>query len=112
MTTAKTLPWRALPKPVAARKRWATGEDLIRSFKFRASLQPDKISILNAVWEKELGHFARHWTLAGVQKGILFVRPKSAAAAQELQLRAREIVRSLNKHFSRPWIRAVKSSLK
>lgn len=85
---------------------------MVRSFKFRAALQPDKMSILNAVWERELGHMARHWSLVGVQRGILFVKPLSSAAAQELHLRGPEIVRSLNKHFSRSWIRAVKASSK
>lgn len=91
--------------------KFSTGEDLVKSFKFRAGVQSDKLSILNAVWEKEMGHFSRHWALAGVKKGILFVKPKSSAAAQELSMRAPEIVKSLNKYFSRAWIRAVKSTL-
>lgn len=94
------------------RKRWSTGEDLIKSFKFQTGIQSDKISILNAVWEKELGHFAKHWQLVGVKKGVLFVRPRSAAAAQELTMRSGEIIRSLNKYFSRAWIKAVKASLR
>ncbi len=93
-------------------QRWSTAKDLISSFKYRAGIQSDKISILNAVWEKELGHFSKHWTLAGVKKSTLYVRPRSAAAAQELQLRGAQIVRSLNKYFSRAWIKAVKTSLK
>ncbi len=95
-----------------ARKRWSTGEDLVKSFKFQTGIQSDKISILNAVWEKELGHFARHWQLVGVKKGVLFVRPRSAAAAQELTMRAEGMIRSLNKYFSRAWIKAVKASLR
>jgi hypothetical protein len=94
------------------RQRWATGEDLIKSFKFRTGIQSDKISILNAVWEKELGHFAKHWQLVGVKRGVLFVKPRSSAAAQELQMRSGEMIRSLNKYFSRAWIKAVKTSLK
>ena len=93
-------------------KKWATGEDLVKSFKFRSGIQSDKISILNAVWEKELGHFSKHWELAGVKKGVLYIKPRSAAAAQELQMRGTEIVRGLNKYFSRAWIRAVKTALK
>jgi hypothetical protein len=67
---------------------------------------------LNAVWEKELGHFAKHWQLVGVKRGVLFVKPRSSAAAQELQMRSGEMIRSLNKYFSRAWIKAVKTSLK
>ncbi len=94
------------------RKSWSTGEDLVKRFSFQAGIQSDKISILNAVWDRELGHFSRHWTLAGVRKGILYVKPRSAAAAQELQLRSGEIVKSLNKYFGRAWIRAVKAAAK
>jgi hypothetical protein len=92
--------------------RWSTGEDLVKSFGFKTGLQDEKLGLLNAVWEKELGHFSKHWSLSGVKKGVLYVKPKSAAAAQELQMRAGEIVRALNKYFSRPWIKAVKSALK
>ena len=91
-------------------KKWATGGDLVRSFKFRAGIQSDKILILNAVWEKELGHFAKHWVLVGVKQGTLYVKPRSAAAAQELQMRAGAITRGLNKYFSRAWIKAVKAT--
>jgi hypothetical protein len=91
--------------------KFTTGADLVKSFKFQQGVQEDKLSILNAVWERELGHFSRHWDLAGVKKGVLYVKPRSAAAAQELSLRAPEIVRSLNKYFSRAWIKAVRSTL-
>ena len=97
-----------LPKKI----RWSTGADLVRSFGFRTGVQDEKLSLLNAVWDKELGHFSKYWSLSGVKKGVLYVRPRSAAAAQELQLRSVEIVRSLNKYFSRPWVKAVKSALK
>ena len=93
-------------------RRWTTAAELVRSFKARANLQPDKIAILGAVWARELGAYSRHWTLAGVKGGVLYVKPRSSAAAQELHLRAPEIVRSLNKYFSRAWIKAVKSSLR
>jgi hypothetical protein len=68
----------------------------------------DRMAILAAVWQKEAGHLFGHWELVGLKKGILFVRPKSAAATQELQLRAVGIVRSLNKYFERAWIKGIK----
>lgn len=94
------------------RNKWSSANDLIKAFKFRAGIQSDKISILNAVWEKELGHFSRHWSLTGVRRGVLYVKPRSSAAAQELQLRQIQIVRDLNKYFSRAWIKAVKTSMR
>ena len=92
-------------------KRWATGQELVRAFKSRTGIQSDKISILNAVWERELGHFSRHWTLVGVKRGVLYIKPRSSAAAQELQIRSGDIVKSLNKYFSRDWIRAIRTSV-
>ncbi|MBI3551127.1 MAG: DUF721 domain-containing protein [Elusimicrobia bacterium] len=99
------------PRIRTPRGQWSSAGELISAFKARAGMQPDKIAILNAVWERELGHFSRQWSLIGVRRGVLFVRPRSAAAAQELHLRSVGIVRSLNKHFQRPWIKAVKASL-
>lgn len=96
--------------PGEKRKRWATGEELVRSFKFRAGVQSDKISILNAVWEKEMGHFSKYWTLIGVKRGFLYVQPSSSAAAQELHMRGHEITKNLNKYFSRAWIRGVRAA--
>ncbi len=100
------------PAPQRRPQRWSTAQDLVASFKYRAGIQTDKVAILNAVWEKELGHFAKYWTLTGLKGGVLYVRPRSAAAAQELSLRAGEIVRSLNKYFGRAWIKSVKTSLR
>ncbi len=98
--------------PQQHKKRWHAASELVGAFRFKTRLQVDKIAILNTVWERELGSWSGQWYLSGVRGGTLFVRPRSAAAAQELQLRSQEIVRSLNKHFNRPWIVAVKTSLR
>lgn len=90
--------------------RWSNAGDLVASFSYRSGAQTDRLAILNAVWDKECGAFAKHWTLAAVKKGVLFVRPKSSAAAQELAMRSGTLIRDLNKYFSRPWITAVKTT--
>ncbi|MCX5796876.1 MAG: DUF721 domain-containing protein [Elusimicrobia bacterium] len=92
------------------RKRpcWSTGGDLVRSFQWRAGMTGDRMVILGAVWQKELGHLCGHWELVGFKHGTVYVKPKSAAAAQELQLRAAGVVRSLNKYFDRAWIKSIK----
>ena len=84
--------------------------DLSKSGSYRAGTGNDKLALLNAVWDKECGAYAKHWSLVAVKKGTLCVRPKSAAAAQELQMRSVGLLRSLNKYFSRPWIMAVKTT--
>ena len=89
-------------------KRWSSAADLVRSWGFRQGITTDKVAILNAVWEKELGHFAKHWKLKGIRKGVLYVTPRSSGAALELKMRAPEIVRSLNKYFKTSWIKGLK----
>ena len=90
--------------------RWSSAADLVKSFSYRAGTVNDKLTILGSVWDKECGAFARHWALVGVKKGVLYVRPKSSAAAQELHMRSEELVRSLNKYFARPWLLGVRTT--
>lgn len=90
---------------------WSTGEDLIKSFQFHTGLDSDRMVVLNVVWEKEWGYFG-HWKLAGVKKGTLLVDVSSSAAAQELQTRSRQVIRSMNQYFQKPWIRGVSSNFK
>jgi len=89
-------------------KGWSSAADLIRTWGFRQGISPDRVAILNAVWEKELGHMARHWKLKGMRKGILYITPRSSGAALELQMRGQEIARSLNKYFKTAWIKGVR----
>lgn len=90
--------------------RWSTAGDLVKSFAYRTGTVNDKLTILNAVWDKECGAYAKHWALVGVKKGVLYVRPKSSAAGQELHMRAEGLIKSLNKYFSRPWLVAVRTT--
>lgn len=92
------------------RASWSTSGDLVKSFSYRAGTVNDKLALLNAVWDKECGVYAKYWALVAVKKATLFVRPKSAAAAHELHMRSGGLIRSLNKYFSRPWIVAVKTT--
>ncbi len=91
-------------------ERWSTAGDLVKSFSYRNGTVNDKLTILGSVWDKECGVYAKHWGLVGVKKGVLYVRPKSSAATQELHMRSEGLVKSLNKYFSRPWIVAVRAS--
>ena len=97
-------------KPDAPRGRWSNAGDLVAAFTRRSQAPTDRLAILGSVWDKECGAFAKHWALVAVKKGTLFVRPKSAAAAQELQMRSGGLLKYLNKYFSRPWIVAVKTT--
>ena len=41
---------------------FSTAKDVVRSFGFKA-VAPDRLMILDAVWEREAGHFSKHWKL-------------------------------------------------
>lgn len=97
-------------KPDAPKGRWTGAGDLVAAFARRQQASTDRLAILDSVWDKECGAFAKHWTLIGVKKGVLYVRPKSSAAAQELHMRAEGLIKALNKYFSRPWLVAVRTS--
>ncbi|NNN04505.1 MAG: DUF721 domain-containing protein [Elusimicrobia bacterium] len=90
--------------------RVSSAADLVRSFSYRSGIVNDRLALLSAVWDKECGAFAKHWALVGVKKGVLYVKPKSAAAAQELHMRSDGLMKSLNKYFVRPWIVAVRTT--
>jgi hypothetical protein len=89
---------------------WTTAGDVLRVWKRRAGLESDRILVLNQVWEREAGHLSRHWTLCGVRRGVVYVKVKSPAAMQELQLRGRELVRNLNKYFKKEWIKEIRAA--
>jgi len=57
-----------------------------------------------------MGRLADHCVMLGVDKGVILVKPSSAAAASELALRSSVLVKGLNKYFKRPWIRAIKTA--
>ncbi|MFH1725183.1 MAG: DUF721 domain-containing protein [Elusimicrobiota bacterium] len=95
----------------ASRKaRWTKASDVLRGWKFQHGVETDRMLILNQVWEREVGHLSRHWALAAVRRGILYVRVSTPAAAQELQLRGGQVVRSLNKYFKRSWIKGIRTT--
>jgi len=69
----------------------------------------ERLAILDRVWERLYGHRVRLWKLDGVQGGTLYVKTSSPAAAQELRMMAPAMIKELNKHFQRAWIRILKA---
>lgn len=90
------------------RRGLVSAADAMRSWSFRSGMESDRMLILNQVWERVVGGYARHWALAGVKRGVIYVRTRSPAAAQELQLKTGELVKGLNKYFKRAWIKGIK----
>jgi len=79
---------------------------------FMGGIPIDKLAMLDAAWEKEIGIMGRFCELLGIRAGktgpCLVVKPKSSAAASEISLRSSEIIRNINKYFNEPWIKALK----
>ncbi|MBI3548817.1 MAG: DUF721 domain-containing protein [Elusimicrobia bacterium] len=91
-------------------KGWTDSKDIVRAWQFKTGARSERLAVLNAAWEKEMGHLAQHWKLQGVRRGILYVIPKSPAAALELRMRIPTLLRSLNKYFKSAWIKDIKTS--
>jgi hypothetical protein len=89
---------------------FASAKDVVRSFGFKTGTQGDRLALLDAVWEREAGHFSKHWKLSAMKRGVLYIEVSSPAASQELQLRAPSLLRALNKYFKSDWIKAIKAA--
>lgn len=91
---------------------WTRANEICSSWRFLGGIAPDRLAVLDAIWKKELGRLGEHCELLGVDKNLILVKPRSAAAASELALRSSVIVKGLNKYFKRPWIKAIKTATK
>ena len=88
--------------------KWVPAGDVCSSWRFLGGVSPDRLAVLDAVWQKEIGRLGEHCTLLGVDGHYILVKPRSAAAANELALRSSMIVKGLNKYFKKPWIKAIR----
>lgn len=91
---------------------WTQADKICATRKFLGGIFPERLAILDAVWKKEFGRLAQHCDLLGVDGEYLVVKPTSSAAASEIVLRGPVIVKSLNKYFRQPWIKAIKTATK
>jgi len=91
---------------------WTQAGKICAARRFLGGIVPERLQILEAVWKKEFGRLSQHCELLGVDGPCLVVKPVSSAAASELTLRGPVIVKSLNKYFKQPWIKAIKTANK
>ncbi|MFA6583392.1 MAG: DciA family protein [Elusimicrobiaceae bacterium] len=94
-------------KSFSKRDTWSSASDITWRFN-NLSSNLNRLMILNTIWEKEAGRMCAHWNLDAVQGGVIYVKVKSSAAAQELSVRQTAMVRNLNKYFDSPWIQTIK----
>ncbi|MBQ4493334.1 MAG: DUF721 domain-containing protein [Elusimicrobiaceae bacterium] len=85
---------------------WHEPSELKNSFN-RFSSQINRLVLLENIWNKTLGSKAKFWQLYAVQKNTIFVKVKVVSARQELLLNKETIIKELNKHFQRAWIKEI-----
>ena len=78
------------------------------SWKTLGGIVPERLVILDAVWKKEVGRIGDRCELIGVDKGYIVIKTDSSVVYNELFMRSKQILRSLNKYFSRPWLKGIK----
>jgi len=89
---------------------WTKASEIKTAWNFLGGIDPDRLVILDAVWKKELGRLWGHCPLLGVNKGWILVKTESSVVSNELMLRRKQLVKSLNKYFKRPWIKGIKTA--
>ncbi len=60
----------------------------------------DHLSMIDRAWEAEIGSLARFTKIIALDGDALVVEATSSPAMQEINLRRKELVRRLNRHFS------------
>ena len=87
-------------------KIWHEMKDLTGKFNTLNS-QVKRLLLLEKVWDNVVGSKGKFWKLDSVQKNTLFVKVKVVAARQELLLNREMLIKELNKHFQRAWIKEI-----
>jgi len=67
--------------------------------------------LLDSVWKKEFGRLGDHCSLVGVNKGYLVVKTDSSVVSNELGMSGRQILRNLNKYFTKPWLKGIRTAV-
>lgn len=67
----------------------------------------ERLSLLEKAWQAEMGGFDGVAQITAIDHFFLIIEVKSSPAMQEINLRRRELVRRLNRHFETPLLRDI-----
>ena len=81
-----------------------------KSWKTLGGIIPERLVILDAVWKKETGMLGQHCELLGVSRGYIVVKTDSSVVYNELFMNSKQILRNLNKYFSKPWLKGIRAA--
>ena len=85
---------------------WHNSSELLKPYS-RLNLRLKQLILLDNLWTALLKNRAKFWELDSVQGGTIFVKVKSSPARHELLLKEKELIKELNKRFSKPWIKKI-----
>ena len=77
---------------------------VIERFKSQFGLE-GSLKVLELAWQNEMGAWGGMVELSALDNGSLVIEARTPSAMQELSLRRKELIRRLNAHFPKPWIR-------
>ena len=73
----------------------------------RLYTQINRLMLLDHIWKRLVGDKERFWNLLAVQNGCLLVSVKLSVARNELIGCRQNLVKEINKHFDKPWIKKI-----
>ena len=85
---------------------WHESNEIIVNFN-RLNTQINRLLLLEKIWSKVVGSKSKYWQIDAVKKDTIFVKVKVVTARQELLLNKANIIKELNKHFQRAWIKEI-----
>lgn len=88
------------------RESWKHSTDLNGKYN-RLNSQLNRLMILDHVWDHLIGDKKRFWKLTGVKGSCIYVSVKLSVAKNELVSRREMLIKELNKHFDKPWIKKI-----
>jgi len=89
------------PRPI-----WCPSSTLNNRFN-RLNSKLNRLLILDHVWTQLVGAKGKFWVLYAVQRDTLYVKVRVAVAKNELIARREQLIKELNKHFEKPWIKRI-----
>jgi predicted nucleic acid-binding Zn ribbon protein len=77
-----------------------SSQEIIKSVKKQIGLD-EKIHVVFAVWDKELGSLAKGARIEWIKNGQLIVKVSSSAHLQELTLMRKSLIKKINQYFGK-----------
>ena len=89
------------------KNKWTNIKELTAPRSFLTN-RLSKFAVLQSAWDKEVGPLCAYWAISAVRGATVFVKVSSSGAEQELMFQKKNLIKKLNKHFARGWIKEIK----